>query len=226
MAKTNTMTSSEVKKGARAEVKNINTNPTYLMRKLNKFAQGKETDLNGLKKSEGLNTDFIKELYKRLDEAFGCGGFWWGSIIARQGFVITAAKKVEIDEPLYTKEGRIHTEVIADGTANGTLYSLKEGAQWSFENIIQSASLCLSFAEKRAKASGELYSWQKERKDAKAKASKKSKKTSKKTEEKGQKVVEGALFKAVQELQKAFANGKMTKKQMNEELDNLLSKVA
>lgn len=33
------MTSNELKKCAKAETKAINTNPTYLMRKLNKFAQ-------------------------------------------------------------------------------------------------------------------------------------------------------------------------------------------
>ncbi len=223
--KTNVMSANEVKKGAKVEVKAINTNPTYLMRKLNKFATGKETDLSGLKKSEGLTTDFIKELYKRLEEAFGCGGFWWGSIIARQGMLLTSCKEVKFEDgesdmtPLFQRDGFIWTEVV-----DGKLYSFKAAAVWSLENIISSASLWLKFAEARAKQSGNLYTWQQARKDAKKKASKKSK-TSKKSEKK-QTVAEGALFKAIEELKANFAKGKMTKKQLDEALTKALAAAA
>lgn len=222
--KTNTLTNSEVKKGAKIEAKAINTNPTYLMRKLNKFAEGKETDLSDLKKGHELSADYIKEQYKRLEEAFDCGGFWWGSVMAREGRLLTSCKEVKLEDgesdmtPCYSKDGFVWTEVI-----DGTLYSFKAAASWSLENIITSSSMWLKFAEARAKASGQLYSWQQARKDAKAKASKKSK-TSKKGSEKT--VVEGELFKAIQEIKAKFAKGKMTKKQLDAELERVLSAAA
>jgi len=81
------MTNTEVKKCAKAEAKAINTNPTYLMRKLNKFAQGKESDLSDLKKAQEVSVIGIAELYNRLEEAFVQGGFWWGSVMAREGIL-------------------------------------------------------------------------------------------------------------------------------------------
>lgn len=215
------MTSNEVKKRAKSETKAIGTNPTYLMRKLNKFAQGKEADLSDLKKAQEVSVIGIAELYNRLEEAFGCGGFWWGSVIAREGMLLTSCKEIKLEDgesdmtPLYQRDGFVWTEVI-----DGKLYSFKAAATWSFENIISSASMMLRFAEARAKQSGNLFSWQQARKDAKKKASKKSK-TSKKGG-KGKTVVEGALFKAIQELQANFAKGKMTKKQLDEALTETL----
>ncbi|MBR6141483.1 MAG: hypothetical protein IKQ37_06955 [Bacteroidaceae bacterium] len=215
------MTNNEVKKAAKAEAKAINTNPTYLMRKLNKFSQGKETDLSDLKKAQEVSVIGITELYNRLEEAFAQGGFWWGSIFARQGMLLTSCKEVKLEEgesdmtPLYQRDGFVWTEVV-----DGKLYSFKAAAVWSFENIISSASMMLRFAEARAKQSGNLFSWQQARKDAKKKASKKSK-TSKKSG-KSKTVVEGALFKAIQELQANFAKGKMTKKQLDEALTEAL----
>ena len=50
--KTNILSNSEIKKNAKVEVKNVNTNPTYNMRKINKLATGKDVDFNQ-------------------------GGFWW-----------------------------------------------------------------------------------------------------------------------------------------------------
>jgi len=221
------MTNNEVKKCAKAEAKAINTNPTYLMRKLNKFAQGKEADLSDLKKAQEVSVIGIAELYNRLEEAFGCGGFWWGSIIARNGYLLTSCKEVKDDlseggsdfAPLSIRDGFVWTEVI-----DGKLYSFKAAATWSFENIISSASMMLRFAEARAKQSGNLYTWQQARKDAKKKASKKSK-TSKKSEKK-QTVAEGALFKAIEELKANFAKGKMTKKQLDEALTKALAAAA
>lgn len=207
--KTNTLTNSEIKKGAKIEAKAINTNPTYLMRKLNKFAEGKETDLSDLKKGQGLTVDYIKEQYKRLVEAFDCGGFWWGSVMARNGYLLTSCKEVKDDladggsdfSPLCNRDGFVWTEVIG-----GTLYSFKAAASWSLENIITSSSMWLKFAEARAKASGQLYSWQQARKDAKAKASKKSK-TSKKSEK-------SALERAAAQLSKAFEKGEINAKEL------------
>ena len=200
--KINAMTNSEVKKGAKIEAKAINTNPTYLMRKLNKFATGKESDLSDLKKGQGLSVDYIKDQYKRLEEAFGCGGFWWGSVMARNGYLLTSCKEVKLEDgesdmtPIYSRDGFVWTEVV-----DGTLYTFKAAASWSLENIITSSSMMLRFAEARAKQAGQLYSWQQARKDAKSKASKKSK-TSKKSEK-------SALERAAAQLSKAFEKGEI-----------------
>lgn len=83
-----TMTNNEVKKAAKAEAKAINTNPTYLMRKLNKFATGKETDLSDLKKAQEVSVIGIAELYNRLEEAFAQGGFWWGVCYCQRGYAL------------------------------------------------------------------------------------------------------------------------------------------
>jgi len=212
--KYNVMTNTEVKKAAKAEAKAINTNPTYLMRKLNKFATGKEKDLSDLKKAQEVSVIGIAELYNRLEEAFGCGGFWWGSVIARNGYLLTSCKEVkdDLDEggsdfaPLSIRDGFIWTEVI-----DGKLYSFKAAAVWSFENIISSASMMLRFAEARAKASGQLYSWQQARKDAKKKASKKSKTSEKSNAEK-------RLARAIRQLKAQFSKGEITKKELTKGL--------
>ncbi len=218
--KYNVMTNTEVKKAAKAEAKAINTNPTYLMRKLNKFATGKEKDLSDLKKAQEVSVIGIAELYNRLEEAFGCGGFWWRSVIARNGYLLTSCKEVKDDlseggsdfAPLSIRDGFIWTEVI-----DGKLYSFKAAAVWSFENIISSASMMLRFAEARAKAAGQLYSWQQARKDAKAKASKKSK-TSKKSEKS---LSEQIIAKAIKQINAQFANGEVSSKELETALKAL-----
>ncbi len=199
-----TMTNSELKKVASNEVKVINTNPTYQMRKLNKFAVGKETDLSDLKKAQEVSVIGIAELYNRLEEAFGCGGFWWGSVMAREGRLLTSCKEVKDDladggsdfTSLSTRDGFCWTEFV-----DGKLYSFRVAAEWSAVNIINSATMMLRFAEARAKAAGQLYSWQQARKEAKSKASKKSK-TSKKSEK-------SALERAAAQLSKAFEKGEI-----------------
>ena len=172
MTKTNVMTNSEIKKGAKFETNVISTSPVWNMRKLNKIATGKDQDA---KEVEGFSRDYLKELYNRLDEAFNAGGFWWNSIIARQGFCVTAARPVTFAEGdennddvkgLYVAKG----EVLLTEVIDGQLYTLKAAAVWSFANIISSASLWLKFAEARAKAANNLYSWQKAKNEAKAKA--------------------------------------------------------
>lgn len=180
--KTNLISAADLKKGAKVEITNVNTNPTYLFRKLNKIASGKDQDA---KEVEGFSREHLKELAKRLTEAFNCGGFWWGSVIARNGYIVTAAREVvfaEGDEnnedvkPLYCGKGDLLlTEVI-----NGKLYTLKAASVWSFNAVIQSASLWLKLAEAKATASGELYTWQKAQAEAKKKASEEKKEAAKK----------------------------------------------
>lgn len=208
----NQMTNCEVKKAAKAEVKAINCNPTYQMRKLNKFAQGKDTDLSDLKKAHEVSVIGICELYNRLEEAFAQGGFWWGSVMARQGMLLTSCKEVKCIEdgesdmtPLLQRDGFIWTEVV-----NGKLYSFKAAAEWNAVNIISSASMMLRFAEERARLSGNLYSWQIARKEAKAKASKKSK-TSKKS---GKELGNAIIAKAVKQLERQFAKGQLNSKEL------------
>jgi len=155
----------DIKKGAKATFASVNTNPTYIFRKMNKLAEGKDVDFNDLVK-EGVSKDDVCEQYNRLQEAANCGGYWWGSVIARNGYIITGAKKVEIDSPLYVaKGGEVLTEVI-----NGTLYSLKAAAAWSYSNVVASAALYLKFREEAAAKSGNLYSWQTVQATAKAQA--------------------------------------------------------
>lgn len=154
-----------VKKGARQLFAQVNNNPTYIFRKMNKLAEGKDVDFNELAK-EGVNKEDVCEQYNRLQEVANCGGYWWGSVIARHGYIITAAKKVEIDAPLYVaKGGEVITEVI-----NGTLYTLKAASSWNYTNVVASAALFLKFREEAAAKSGTLYSWQKVQATAKAQA--------------------------------------------------------
>ena len=155
----------QVKKEARETFASVNTNPAYIFRKMNKLAEGKDSDFNDISK-EGISKEAVCEQYNRLQEAAKCGGYWWGSVIARHGYIITGAKKVEIDAPLYVaKGGEVITEVI-----NGTLYSLKAAAAWNYTNVVASAALFLKFKEEAAKESGALYSWQKVQATAKAQA--------------------------------------------------------
>lgn len=180
--KANLITAADLKKGAKIEATLVNTNPTYLFRKLNKIATGRDTDT---KEVEGFSRENLKELYNRLNEAFSCGGFWWGSVLARNGYIITAAREVvfaEGDEnnedvkPLYCGKG----ELLLTQVINGKMYTLKAASVWSFNAIIHSASLWLKFAEAAAAASGNLYTWQKAQAEAKKKASDAKKEAAKK----------------------------------------------
>lgn len=169
--KTSILTNSEIKKGSRQEIRVVNNNPVWLFRKLNKIAAGKDQDT---KEVEGFSRDYLKELFSRLTEAFNCGGFWWGSVCARQGFIITAAREVTFAEGAENNDdvkglSVAKGEVVLTEVIDGKMYSLKAASVWNFNNIIASASLWLKFAEVRAKASNNLYSWQKEQEQAKAK---------------------------------------------------------
>lgn len=164
-----------VRKEARETFASANMNPTYIFRKMNKLAEGKDVDFNALAK-EGVSKESVCEQYNRLSEAANCGGYWWGSVIARYGYIITGAKKVEMDAPLYVaKGGEVITEVI-----NGTLYSLKAAAAWNYSNVVASAALFLQFKEEAAKKANSLYSWQKVQATAKAQAKEARKEEAKK----------------------------------------------
>lgn len=166
------LTNSEIKKGAREELQVVNCNPVWNFRKLNKICTGKDQDT---KEVEGFSREYLMELYNRLQEAFNNGGFWWGSVIARQGFIVTSARKVvfaEGDENNDDVKGLAVAkgEILLTEVINGEMYSLKAASIWNMGNIIASASLWLKFAEAKAKANSNLFSWQKEQEQAKAKA--------------------------------------------------------
>lgn len=236
--KTSILTNNEIKKGSKQEIQVVNTNPTYLFRKLNKVASGKDTDT---KEVEGFSREYLKELFSRLTEAFNCGGFWWGSVIARQGFCVTSARVVtfaegdengeEVKGLAVAKGDVILSEVIQDGNEKGQLYSLKAASVWSYANIITSASLMLKWAEARAKASGSLYSWQQEQETAKAKAKEQKKqeqkqarkaaaKAKKEAKEQEQKEATQARkqAKAIQELKQQWAAKQITKAEYTKQL--------
>ena len=219
--KTTVLTNSEIKKGARQELQVINTNPTWNFRKLNKIASGKDTDT---KEVDGFSREYLKEIYNRSIEAFNCGGFWWGSVIARQGFIITSAREVtfaEGDENNDDVKGLAVAkgEVILTEVINGKLYSLKAAAVWNMANILASASLWLKFAEAKAKASGNLFSWQKEQEQAKAKAKeikKQEQKKARKEQAKAKKQAKEQEQAKAKELAKALAalNAKLAAKEI------------
>ena len=198
----------------------VNNSPTYIMRKLNKLAEGKDADFNELAK-EGVSKEDVCEQYNRLTEAGKCGGYWWGTVIARQGYIITGARKVTFAEgdengedvkPLYLAKGEeLITEVI-----NGELYTLRAAASWNYSNVITSAALYLKFVEAAAKASGALYSWQTAQATAKAKAAE-AKKAEAKARRKAASEAKKAeasktkeLAQKLQELKAAVAAGSMT----------------
>ena len=225
--KTNILTNSEIKKGARQELQVVNTNPIWNFRKLNKICTGKDTDV---KEVEGFSRDYLKELYNLLVEAFNCGGFWWGSVVARQGFIVTSARKVvfaEGDENNDDVKGLAVAkgEILLTEVINGELYSLKAAAVWNMTNIIASASLWLKFAEAKAVANSKLFSWQKEQEQAKAKAKEAKKEQAKKVRKaqaqakKEQKEQEQKEAKKAQEQAKAIAalNAKLAAKEITKQ---------
>ena len=204
----------EVKKGARQLFAQVNNNPTYIFRKMNKIAEGKDTDFNEIAK-EGISKEDVCEQYNRLQEAAKCGGYWWGSVIARKGYIITSAKKVEMDAPLYVTKGwEVLTEVI-----NGTLYSLKAAATWNYSNVVASAALFLKFKEEAARKSDTLFSWQKVQDTEKAQAKEARKEEAKKARKaasearKAEATRARELAKKVQELQAQVTAGALTQEE-------------
>ena len=214
----------QVKKEARDTFASVNTNPTYIFRKMNKLAEGKDVDFNDISK-EGISKEAVCEQYNRLQEAANCGGYWWGSVVARHGYIITGAKKVEIDAPIYVaKGGEVITEVI-----NGTLYSLKAASAWNYSNVVASGALFLKFKEEAAKKSGTLYSWQKvqltaqaqakEARKAEAKARRKAASEAKKQEASRAK----ELAKKVQELQAQVKAGTLSNEEAATQLAAIMA---
>lgn len=233
MKKLALQSSSEIKKEARKEITNVVRNPLYIFRTLNKYAAGKDTIA---KEVEGYSREYVKELCDRLQEAFNQGGFWWGSVIARKGYIVTSVRKVafaEGDEDnsdvngLYTaKGGELLTEVI-----NGDLYSLRAAASWNIGNVIASAGLALKFAEARAKEAGSLYTWQQEQEAARAKqkearkqearkARKEAQKQKEQQKEQEQKEATAARkqAQAIQDLKKQYESKQITKAEYTKQL--------
>lgn len=222
-------TNAQVKKGASQVFASVNTNPTYIFRKMNKLAEGKDVDFNEIAK-EGICKEDVCEQYNRLTEAANCGGYWWGSVIARHGYIITAARKVEFAEgsdnnedvkPLYVAKGEeLITEVI-----NGTLYTLKAASAWNYSNVVASAALFLKFKEEAAKTSGTLYTWQKVQETAKAQAKEARKEEAKKRRKAASeaKAQAAKTAKVLQELQSQVKAGTLTNEEAATQLAAIIA---
>lgn len=194
-------------KGAKAENKVINSNPGYIFRSLNKKAQGRD---NSAKEVEGYSIDNLKELFKRLNDTFAGGGFWWSSIYAVNGRPVTSlslltdAKAYYLD-PSFTPDDDHVLIHFAGAYYLGTL------GQWSENAVIDAAKARLQLVEKYAEAidsqeEKERKAQEKEERKAERKAENKRKAQERKEEkEKAQE-----LTKTIQELKAKVAAGALT----------------
>ena len=191
-------------KGAKAENKVINSNPGYIFRSLNKKAQGRDASA---KEVEGYSINDIKELFKRLNDTFTGGGFWWSSIYAFSGRPVTSISaltdnKAYYLDPSYTPDADHVLIHFAGAYYIGTL------GQWSENAVIDAAKARLQLVEKYEEAisSGE----EKERKAQEKKERKEERKAENKRkaqERKEKKEKAQELTKVIQELREKVAAG-------------------
>ena len=191
MEKKNLMKVKDLKKAAKVELSTIEGNPTYLMRKLNKVCQGKGKDTD-LKEVEGLNIQKMKDLYNRLNDTFGCGGYWWGSIFAVNGKLVTNVKPVK-PYAIYNNSEKLIRYC-------GQLYYATFATKWTRSAIMDSAAAKLAIIESIAAAFDKED--QKEARKAENKEARKARK------EKQQKA--NNLAAKVAELKAKVASGEIT----------------
>lgn len=206
MAK-NQKNAAALKQGARKENRVINSNPGYIFRSLNKKAQGRD---NSAKEVEGYSINDIKELFKRLNDTFTGGGFWWSSIYAFSGRPVTSISaltdnKAYYLDPSYTPDADHVLIKFAGAYYIGTL-----GA-WSENNVISAASARLQLVEKYTESIDSQE--EKERKaqeKAERKAERKAENKRKAQERKEEKEKAQELTKTIQELKAKVAAGALT----------------
>ena len=217
--KYNVMTNSEVKKQGREEISQMLKSPSYGMRVLNRFAEGKET-----KGIEGLSHEGVRETYLRACEASGeKQGFGWNTLIARNGACVTSMRRVKLTDRLYFAENEWHVEV--NGRTymceefDGVLYVLTT-SEWSYKAIHTSTHLWLRMREAAARAEKNLYSWQQARKDSKRKANKQARKQARKQAQQQAQAQpqvhtqEASLESALEMLKKAMNEGTLSAEQI------------
>lgn len=197
----------QVGKGAKAENKVINSNPGYIFRSLNKKAQGRD---NSAKEVEGYSIDNLKELFKRLNDTFAGGGFWWSSISAVNGRPVTSLSlltdsKAYYLDPSFTPDDDHVLIHFAGAYYLGTL------GQWSENAVIDAAKARMQLIEKYAEAIDSQE--EKERKaqeKAERKAERKAENKRKAQERKEEKEKAQELTKTIQELKAQVAAGTLS----------------
>lgn len=133
----------QVAKDAKKENQVINSNPGYIFRTLNKRSQGKDKDAREV---EGYSRDALKELFNRLENTFGCGGFWWGSVYAFNGRLVVSATQVQQGKYYALGENRVVFH-FAGNSYIGTL-----AKEWSENAVIDAAKIRLNLVEQYAKS--------------------------------------------------------------------------
>lgn len=183
--KKNVKSTAALKTAARNEVKVINNNPTYIMRTLNKLAKGSDKEAKAV---DGYSIKAVKELYNRVNEAFG-EGFWWNSVYAIGGRLVTSIKAIDAQsayylDPSYTIEDNKVVIRFAGGYYLGTF-----ATKWDQAAVVSAAAAKLQLIEGYSKAID------------KAEKAEKAEKEAKEAKE---------LAKTIQELKAAVAAGTMT----------------
>jgi hypothetical protein len=213
--KTNKQTAAKVAAGAKQENKVINTNPGYIFRSLNKKAQGRDADA---KQVEGYSRESLKELFTRLENTFSCGGFWWGSVYAFNGRLVTSAVAV--------KQGVIYSiadnKVVFSFAGNSYIGTLAK--EWSENAVIDAAKVRLNLVEQYAQAidkAQEQERKEQERKEQKEQKAKERKQASKERKQKKEQAQE--LAKTIQELKEQVAAGTLSQDQAFAKVQELMA---
>lgn len=146
--KKNVKSTAALKTAAKNEVKVINNNPTYIMRTLNKLAKGSDKEAKAV---EGYSIKAVKELYNRVNDAFG-EGFWWNSVYAIGGRLMTSIKAIDDKTAFYLDP----TFPIDDNKVvirfAGDYYLGTFAAKWDHAAVVAAAAAKLQLVEGYSKA--------------------------------------------------------------------------
>lgn len=231
MAKQN-LSAKQVGAGAKQENKVVNTNPGFIFRTLNKRAQGRDKEA---KEVEGFSRENLKELFNRLNNTFAGGGFWWSSVYAVNGRLVTSLSLVK-DPAKYGELTNVSPfawsyESYIPGAENhvliefaGNLYLATLATQWSENGVIDAAKARLSLVEQYSAAiDKEQEQERKEQEKEIRKAERKAERKRKSAERKEQKEQAQELAKVVQELKEQVANGTISQEQAAAKVQELLA---
>lgn len=188
----NNKNAKQVASSAKQENKVINTNPGYIFRSLNKKAQGRDQDA---KQVEGYSRKSLKELFDRLNETFAGGGFWWSSVYAINGRLITSVTPLKQGKYYALNEKAVIR--FAGQTYIGTF-----AKEWSENAVIDSAKVRLTMVEQYGTA---IDKAQEQERKAQEKAERKGRKERKESAKE--------LAKVIAELKEQVAAGTITNEQ-------------